>query len=85
MSRGTLRTLLAGLSLALVIALAAPPRAEALCLRDLPLGRTLLSMAPRWLVALFEKSGWSTNPNGSPVPDPPRTNGDISYQIDPNG
>jgi hypothetical protein len=83
MSRGTLRTLLAGLCLALVLALAAPLRAEAAGFRDWPLGRTLLSFAPRWLAALFEKSGYQIDPNGSPAP--PHINGDGGYAIDPNG
>jgi len=83
MSRGTLRTLLAGLSLALVIALAAPIRAEAAGFRDWPLGRTLMSFAPRWLVALVEKAGLQIDPGGSPPPAAP--NGDSGYQTDPNG
>jgi hypothetical protein len=81
MSRETLRRLLTGLSLALVLALAAPPRAQAAGFRDGPLGRTLMSFVPRWLVALVEKGGYATDPNGSPAP----VKSDSGYQTDPNG
>jgi hypothetical protein len=72
-----MRTLLAVLALALTLALAAPPRAEAAGLRNSTFGRTLLSFIPRWLTSMFERS--------APPPPPPSIKGDGGYAIDPDG
>ena len=86
MSRGILRPVLASLALALMLALAAPVRAEDAGPRDRAPGSSFEDFVPQWVMGLLEKvglqiptgSGGSTTPNGT-------GNGDIGWQIDPNG
>jgi hypothetical protein len=78
MSRGMVRPVVAGLVLALMLALAVP--GEAAGLRGRAQSWSILDFIPRWVVSLFEKSGFSIDPNGSAAPST-----DSGFQIDPNG
>lgn len=85
MSRGFLRTVLAGLALALVLALAAPAHAGDTSLRDRAPGSAFEDFVARWVMGLLEKSGFQIDPNGSTAPAPPSSTGDSGLAIDPNG
>jgi hypothetical protein len=83
MSRGILRPVLAGLALALVLALALPARGEAADWRDHASGWSVQDFVPQWVLGLFEKIGWPMEPAGSSAPGTPST--DSGYSADPNG
>jgi hypothetical protein len=83
MSRGTLRPVLAGLALALVLTLAAPARSEAASLPECPSGWSVQDFVPQWVMSLLEKIGWPMEPAGSSAPATPST--DSGFSIDPNG
>lgn len=81
MSRGTLRPMLAGLALALVLTLAVPTRGEAAGLGESGSGWSVQDFVPQWVVSLLEKIGWPMEPAGAPAT--PST--DSGWQLDPNG
>lgn len=81
MSRGMVRPVVAGLVLALMLALAVP--GEAAGLHGRAQGWSVLDFIPRWVMSLFEKSGYAIDPNGSAAPVTPST--DSGFSIDPNG
>jgi hypothetical protein len=83
MSRGTLRPVLAGLALVLVLALASPARGEAASLGDQASGWSVRDFVPQWVMGLLEKIGWPMEPAGSAAPVTPST--DSGYSADPNG
>ena len=85
MSRRFLRTVLTGLTLALVLTLAVPAYAGEAGLRDRAPGSSFEDFVVRWVVGLLEKSGFQIDPNGSTAPAPPSSTGDSGYAIDPNG
>src|SRR4051812_31089891 len=82
MSRRFLRTVLAGLALALVLALAAPAYAGDAGPRDRAPGLSFEDFIAQWVVGLLEKIGIQTDPNGSGGSATPSGtgNGDIGWQ-----
>jgi hypothetical protein len=78
MSRGTFRTLFAGLALALALTLAAPTHGEAAGPRREETGPAFTDVVRQWVMSLFERIGLHIDPNGS-------RSGNIGWHVDPDG
>jgi hypothetical protein len=86
MRMSRLRTLFTALFLALALAAIAPTPGAAAGSRLSDPDLALTHFVPRWIVSLFEKTGWHIDPNGL---DGTETTdgggGGIGMHIDPNG
>jgi hypothetical protein len=85
MSRGTFRTLFAGLALALALTLAAPTHGEAAGPRREETGPAFTDVVRQWVMSLFERIGMHIDPNGGNGATTNGEGGDIGWGIDPNG